>query len=240
MLYQLTRRLNALNPTTYGLGTLALLAETYGSRPPEGSWTIESGVVMRLNMSEYIERSIFLGSFERLTRRVILDRLRPDSVFLDIGANVGYYSLLVRAKLGRSGRVLAFEPNPKMVARLRANIELSSAPGIEIFALALSNDSGRATLFSPGLGNQGEASLVNQGWGEYEQYDVPVRRLDDCLPPDLERIDLIKIDVEGAEALVFEGAKRTIMRFGPSILLEINERAARSFAVTVPIERGGV
>jgi FkbM family methyltransferase len=184
---------------------------------------------MRLNMSEYIERSIFLGSFERLTRRVILDSLTPDSVFLDIGANVGYYSLIVSAKLGRSGRVLAFEPNPRMVARLRANIELSSAPGIEIFALALSSDSGRATLFSPGSGNQGEASLVNQGWGECEQYSVPVSRLDDCLPPDLERVDLIKIDVEGAEALVFEGAKRTIIRFAPAILLEINERAARSF-----------
>jgi hypothetical protein len=118
-----------------------------------------------LNTSEYIEWSIFLGSFERLMRRVILGRLRPVSVFLDIGANVGYYSLLVRATLRRSGRVLAFEPNPRMVARLKANIELSSAPGTEILRpgpleqlgsrsafLARMQESGRSFTCVPGLG----------------------------------------------------------------------------------------
>jgi FkbM family methyltransferase len=229
MIANLVRGLNYLNPTTYGHMRLSLLPRLLGVDPTTGIFRLRNGVVMELDPRDDLERCICYHGFEVLSTRLILGHLRPGAVFVDIGANIGYYAIPARKKVGPPGRVLAFEPNPVTVAKLKRNIDLSGAGGIELFEVALSDRAGEVVIFCPREGDHGLSSLRPQGWSHPTEYTVRAARLDDLLPPDLGRIDLIKADVEGAEWLVFRGAGETIRRFKPPILLELNGPAARAF-----------
>jgi FkbM family methyltransferase len=232
MIAQVVRKLNALNPTTYGRLKLSEVPRRLGADPADGIYRVAPGVVMDLHLSESIEWAIYYNAFEILCTRAILSRLGPGSVFLDIGANVGYYSLMAHRRVGPGGRVLSFEPNPPTLAKLRRNIALSGAEGIEVFDVALSDRDEEVSIFCPTDAAQhshGEASLRRQGWSDYDRAEVHATRLDDALPGDLDRLDFVKIDVEGAELLAFRGAEKTIKRFRPVILMELNQAASRSF-----------
>jgi FkbM family methyltransferase len=158
-----------------------------------------------------------------------LNYCKPGSVFLDIGANIGYYSLLASRSVGEKGRVIAFEPNPMTIKRIKKNIHLSGAVNIELFDIALSNKDDVVELFCPINETHGFTSMRNHGWENVDCYKVPTKKLDDILPTNLTRIDLIKIDVEGAEMLAFEGAVEVIKKFKPPILMELNEKASENF-----------
>jgi FkbM family methyltransferase len=131
---------------------------------------------------------------------------------LDIGANIGYMTLVLALSAGVSGRVCCFEPNPDVISKLRANVEywgslrrsLPLAP-IEIRTLALSNRNGDGSLgFPTDYGhNLGVASLETGGQG----ITVSLRRLDSL---DLGAVGTMKVDVEGHEASVFEGAQNLL------------------------------
>lgn len=229
-LSQVFRAINRLNPGTHGRGLMALIAERIAALPPSGVHTIQAGVRMELDTSEYIDRAIYFETFEVLSTRIIRRYLCPGDVFIDIGANVGYYSLLAKKQVGPSGRVLAFEPNPQTVKRLRRNTAINPGLEIEIFDVALSDRTEDVTLYSPPGSHSGETSLRKQdGWTAAVTTTASARRLDDIIPSDLPRVDCLKIDVEGAECLVLRGAERTIQAFMPSILLEMNERASSKF-----------
>jgi FkbM family methyltransferase len=229
MIANLVRGLNYLNPTTYGHMRLSLLPRLLGVDPTTGIFRLRNGVVMELDPRDDLERCICYHGFEVLSTRLILGHLRPGAVFVDIGANIGYYAIPARKKVGPPGRVLAFEPNPVTVAKLKRNIDLSGAGGIELFEVALSDRAGDATLFCPRAGHHGLSSLRPQGRSGHDAYAVRAARLDDLLPPDLGRLDLIKADVEGAEWFAFRGAEATVRRFRPAVVLELNGPAARAF-----------
>jgi FkbM family methyltransferase len=128
----------------------------------------------------------------------------PGDVFVDIGANIGYYALLAKQRVGPQDRVLAFEPHPKTASRLKKNVERSGSLDIELFEGALSNQSGEMTLFSSLRASHGDTSLQNQGWPDAVSVRVQARKLDDILPSDIWSIACVEADVEGAEVLVFE------------------------------------
>jgi FkbM family methyltransferase len=203
------------------------IADRAVGRPKSGVYSIESGVAMDLDMSELLEESIYYRAFERLCRSIILGHLRPGAVFVDIGANIGFYSLLARRRVGAKGRVIAFEPNPDTLDKLKRNLKLNCME-IELFEVALSNRKEMVTLYAP-AGCHGETSMRNCGWNHVSEKRVSANRLDDVFPGDVDRIDFMKIDVEGAETMVFEGAETVLRRFRPPVLLEINERASRAF-----------
>jgi FkbM family methyltransferase len=160
--------------------------------------------------------------------------LEPGDTFVDAGAFHGWYSLAASRAVGEHGRVISCEPNPEAFAVLSRNIALNARMNIRAFNVALSNVSGRASLYSePGDGLASSLGRV-QGWAV--RTEVTVRRLDDVLEGmGVDRVDLLKIDVEGAEALVLEGAVNTLLRSRPAIILEINPRATTS--VGVPVRR---
>jgi FkbM family methyltransferase len=225
----LFRTINAINPTSHGRLFTMEFAKKVGALPKDGVYAIEDGIKMDLHMNEFIERSIYFNAFEFLCTKIILSHLSPGSNYLDIGANVGYYCLKAARRVGSTGRVLAVEPNPQTLEKLNRNISLSGVTGIEIFACALSESDGEVSIFCPTDDTHGFASMRNQGWNNFAEFKVPARRLDDVLPSDLKSIDFLKIDVEGAEKLVFAGAEATIQRYKPPILMEINEKAAQNF-----------
>ncbi|MBU9403910.1 FkbM family methyltransferase [Burkholderia multivorans] len=154
---------------------------------------------------------------------------------LDIGANIGCTALALSQIVG-NGRVAAFEPVPRTFAYLSKNA--GSVPNVAIHNFALGKEPG--TL--PMQGAEGDSSgafIANQfhiGNAGYFQVDVPVRRLDDAFRSlGLDRVDFIKIDVEGFELDVFEGALETLQRFKPRVVLEMNHFCLNMFRrITYP------
>lgn len=132
---------------------------------------------------------------------LIAPLLAPEMVFVDIGANVGTYSLFVAARAGPGARVIAFEPHPRTFAKLAYNLAANGASTVDARNLAIAGEAGTMTLYSDGGGNVGHASLLREGAGEVRGGEtVEVAPLADVLAQsDVEAIDLLKIDVEGYE-----------------------------------------
>ena len=143
----------------------------------------------------------------------------PHRVSVDAGANRGVWTEVLRR---HSRQVCAFEPNPKMYAELRR----CARPEVRTFPLALSDRAGSGDLLVPqndrGFSNQGASlSAARIGDGRFGVVAVETRRLDDL---DLGDIGFLKVDVEGHELAVLEGARETLRRHRPTMVAEIEER----------------
>lgn len=227
------RCINLLNPTSYGRYLITSLAVRVGAVPPDGVYEVKPNIHLYLETKDYIDRSLYFDSFEFTTQKIIRKHLALGYTFIDIGANIGYYSLLANQIVGKNGRVIAFEPNPVTIERIKKNIALNNASNVELVEVALSNKVGKVQLFCPVDETHGFTSMKNHGWENANCYDVSTQPLDEIIPKDVTRIDLIKIDVEGAELLVFQGASKTIREFKPKIILELNEKAALNFGYDI-------
>lgn len=135
--------------------------------------------------------------------------LPPGGVFLDIGANVGLYSLVAARAAGREGRVLAFEANPPVMERLAFNIA-SNPPDetglarIDLIGKAVTGENGPVT-FAPPTGNLGEGRVLDDGETQDGSFTVEGVRLEDCLATfGIIHTDIMKIDIEGHELQALE------------------------------------
>jgi len=159
----------------------------------------------------------WLGFYEYEKQKLISREVQPNSVFWDIGANVGFYSLLASELVGL-GKVFAFEPVPRNLAYLREHLVLNRVTNAEVLAIAVSDKNGTSSfdIEEPGLMGHlsGEGSIM-----------VPTATLDSLvaegkvLPP-----DYVKMDIEGAELLALRGASRTFQRFRPVLFLATHGR----------------
>lgn len=151
-------------------------------------------------------------------RRLIAFSLRPDACCVDVGAHRGAI-LEEIVRVAPSGQQIAYEPIPKLAASLRR-----SFPGVDVREAALSDHPGRHT-FEHVLGTAEGCSgfvvctIAPEYAPDVEQIEVQLERLDDVIAPDAP-LDMIKIDVEGAEQQVLEGAVETLRRTKPIVLLE--------------------
>lgn len=152
------------------------------------------------------------GFWETWLTQYLAKIVQPGDVCLDIGANFGYFSLLMSALTGDKGKAIAFEPTPHIAALLRGTGN-SNSPGFSVAEVALADKSGKMTFHVPD-GNFGDASLLQRSDREAignTNIQVNVITLDEYLEQQkIERVDVIKMDVEGAEPLVFTGMKKTI------------------------------
>lgn len=162
--------------------------------------------------------------------RYLWSILRPGDVVVDVGASFGIYSLVAASRVGPAGRVLAFEAAKASYEILSRNAELNGYHWLHPFHLALADRSGTATLYhhaDPSRNSLGPTS------GALSDEQVPVDTLDEVLGRmDIPgRLAAVKVDVEGAEALVLQGAHEAIARFRPAILFEINPDAAQRLGI---------
>lgn len=164
------------------------------------------------------EHGYWLGSYEIKKRLAFESKIKAHSVVYDIGANVGFYSLLAAHLSGPEGKVYAFEPLSRNVDFIRRHAALNRFANIEVFEAAVSDHSGES-FFDPG------ASIATGHLSEAGTVKVRLVRLDDLLatgsitPP-----DTMKVDVEGAEYAVVRGAQRLIDQFRPTIFLDTHGR----------------
>lgn len=151
------------------------------------------------------------GHWEPWVEAPLMQLLRPGMSFCDVGANVGYYTLLGGARVGRGGRAFAFEPNPRLADMLRRSVAINGlAPHVAVHAAAAGASPGELNLtIDPVFA--GGASLMRQPGPSEVAITVPVVTLDSVLA-ELPALDVIKIDVEGFEPEVLAGAEGILAR----------------------------
>ena len=183
------------------------------ARPLRGYWWLPAsrGKVLR----------VLRGTYEPEQTAHFVRWVRPGATVIDIGAHVGYYTLLASMLAGDSGSVWAFEPEPTNAAFLRRHMYLNNCRNVQVEELAVSNTNGHSR-FLCGKGS-GTGHLDRTG-------DMEVRtvRLEDFCSARGITPSAIKIDVEGAEAAVLEGAKELILRARPVIFLSTHGPAMRA------------
>jgi FkbM family methyltransferase len=164
---------------------------------------------INVSLQDYVPRAIFFeGYYERPLIEWLKANLRSDDVFWDIGANIGAVSLVAA---WRCFHVAAFEPDPRSLARLEANIRFNHLTNIEMIPTALGANAGTITLHQGADLNTGMSSIMDGRVQTDKRVNVAVQRADDFLVtrPDLFP-GLVKMDVEGAEHLVVQGARKML------------------------------
>jgi len=139
--------------------------------------------------------------------REVFDQLR-EGIFVDVGAHVGKYTIMMGRRLGRKGRVIAIEPEPSNFAALTTNVRLNRLTNVSCFAVACTDSEGPVPLY---LARHASMHSLERGSGE--AITVNGRALDGVLESlGIDSVALMKIDVEGAEGWVLRGAERTLRR----------------------------
>lgn len=158
--------------------------------------------------------------------------LKPGMVVLDAGANEGLYSILAARAVGPSGVVVAVEPSPREFRRIYANLELNRLSNVRVVPRGLLDSPGAAVLHAADATHSGHNTFgrfVYESVGGVEDTEVQVTTVDDLLREQgLDRLDVIKIDVEGAEARLLRGAVGTLKRHRPLIIMELQDRSLRA------------
>lgn len=171
----------------------------------------------------------FFGTYEPELRKIIRTVLPPGGVAIDVGANVGWHTLLMGRQVGNGGRVFAIEANPSVRNQLARNIELNRLDQVEIVPCAAAEFAKTLRFFGPSADDprSGDGHVVAIADRQSELLSVEARTLDAIVTErSLIRIDLIKIDVEGYEWPVLQGGEQTIVRFRPCILFEFDSAYA--------------
>jgi len=155
----------------------------------------------------------WLGVYEYRKQRLFARSIRPGQVIYDVGANVGYYSLLASSLIGDTGLVVAFEPLPRNVDFLKRHIAINHISNLMIINAAVADRSGRIR-FSPGA-HHAMGRVQADGSMEFEAVS-----LDDCIHRlALPSAHIIKMDIEGGEFIALLGARTLLKEFHPTIFL---------------------
>lgn len=174
-----------------------------------------------LNKNIYLDQCIIRdGYFEKASTNATLQLVKKGDIVLDIGANIGYYSVLLAKLVGPNGRVLSFEPTKYFGQVLKKNLEANNSNNIEIFNLGLSDKEQELEIHIDGP----SATLHDSVTAPHTNSEIiKLVPLDDFIKElDMERLDFIKIDVDGHEPFFFLGSEKTLEKFNPIILLEVS------------------
>src|ERR1017187_6461792 len=197
-------------------------------------YQVETEIKMHLDPDDLVSRTILeTGEWEPTSWEAMRQHLGRGATFIDVGAHIGYYSLKAAPVVGPSGHVIAIEPNPETLRELEANIRSSDARVISVQPVACYDAETTLELFAAPEANTGATSLskanASQAGVVVQAYKVRARPLDDIVSEaGVTRVDMIKIDVEGAEYVVLKGAQKTLARFHPVVLAEILDHNLRA------------
>jgi FkbM family methyltransferase len=193
------------------------------SRPLHGQTVaIQAGPAEGLLLRIAPASSVWIsGKVEAGVQRALADVLVPGSVFFDVGANLGFFTLLAARLVGPSGRVVAFEPHPDNLVALRANVELNDLANVVIVPKAVSDTSGERVFE---MSEAATASVTNEvDVGARNTIGVAATSIDDFASgPSPVVPDMIKIDVEGHEIEALRGMSRTVESHRPVIVCELH------------------
>jgi len=206
----------------------------YRDEPRDGMWTTirnyDGDLRMELDPGSDVGADIFWHGHQHLPERRYLSRtLTPESVFIDVGANVGEFTLFA-AKRATRGVVIAVEPRTDIRARLAKSIESNGFTNAKTFGVGLGRRTGQSTL-----GAQAPADGPENGHRQSRAPDAApgtnetmLTTLDALVASqDLRKVDVVKIGVDGAELGVLQGGRRILSAIRPKLILQINPTAFR-------------
>jgi FkbM family methyltransferase len=202
------------------------------SGPGKGLW---------IHLNPRYEMEYLEGSYEAPVERILLSNLRPGTVFYDVGAHIGVFSLIAARNLGAYGAVFAFEPDPSNVRRIKEHASRNQLDAIQIIPKAVSSTGGRLRFqrasFQSSM-NRGvlveDAYAAEESTIEVESITLDAVAREHALP------SLIKIDVEGSEAAVLQGSEEIFRTTKPLLVCEIHHEQASSDVTRWLLTRGYV
>lgn len=214
---------NLLNPK-------AIAWRNLKNRFPDKAIIAKLGKTLKVRIYPYdvIGKEIYVkGMFEKAESLLVYKLLKPGMVFMDIGANLGQYTLIAADSVGPEGQVHSFEPNVRMFGELAFNVELNKLSSrCTLNQIAVSDHEGYAklSLYKPGHEVYGSIGTQQEGVSEVVGYEsVRTTTLDSYITKYfIKHVDLLKMDIEGAELPALKGADKLLIRDdGPIIIIEI-------------------
>jgi FkbM family methyltransferase len=202
---------------------------------------LEPRISLLLNPFDVIDNAVLAtGSHDPDVWKWTKSHLVPGGTIIDVGAHIGIFSLQGAKAVGENGKVIAVEPNPATVARLRDNISASGWHNIIVEPVACADTAGTMKLFLGSKVNAGTASLSREGALHHaavgDSVDVQVIPLDNIVQRvGLTRIDVMKVDTEGAEVVVLKGARTSIAKFRPVIIVEVMDPQLRDMGTSLAV-----
>ncbi|MEQ9454784.1 MAG: FkbM family methyltransferase [Phycisphaeraceae bacterium] len=184
-----------------------------------------------------VTRSLMMtGLYDPTELSYLQQTLQPGMTFIDAGANLGLYSLVASRRVGPEGRVIAIEPSCREHDRLLRHIDINHANNIEALKLAVADDIDTIGLKVADDKHAGHNTLGSFAY-EATRLDrvecVRTTTIDQIVSQrSLSRVDLIKLDIEGAELAAIRGASETLQRFQPELLVEFNEKSLNAQGAT--------
>ena len=181
------------------------------------------GIKLWLDKNSYLQNKIInFGVWEKNSTKIIKKYLKPGDIFIDVGANIGYFTILASKIVGDNGRVLAYEPTKKYATQIKMNIKDNDKHNnISFFPYGLSDTSTQAVI------NIGNSSATLHKFGDLSENDIErieLKQFDTVFnKSSIDRIDFIKVDIDGHEPAFFKGAIKNIKKYKPKILLEVNQ-----------------
>ena len=223
-----------------GLPRLAeSIRKIYAKNNPEIKLTIDDfmgKLKFSCHVGEHMGSQIYWrGEYSGAQLAILKDLLRPGSVFIDLGANQGEFSIYAAHLVGKTGQVFSFEPDPRMRLRLNENVSLNQFSQVTIEPYAVSDKPGALDLYTPvkayedGTQNAGLPSLYAREGVNAAFASVEVTTLDTWKETrGICHVDVIKLDIEGAELPALRGGENLICRCRPALLIELNEATSQA------------
>jgi FkbM family methyltransferase len=173
------------------------------------------------------------GDWQPEVASAIVNSLPAGGTFVDVGANFGFMTMLAARKVGPTGRVFAIEPCPDMVKALRSHLIKNGISNVTVIEAGCSNHAGAVPLFIAPDRTPGRTSLSSKNAQSTRSVSVKVVPLADLLAAHgPARVDVLKIDVEGAEHQVLQGAREVLKRYRPVIITEADSSHLESFGAS--------
>lgn len=177
-----------------------------------------AGLRWAMDAADYSHQDLFWSGAKDVAEiREALRCMPKGGVMFDLGANFGYYAITIASRLQGSCQIYAFEPNPNTMRRFQTNIALNGIRGVSPLEVGLSDEVGFARIVE--TPDHSGAAYLRETAGS----GLPTISLDIfCEQNGIDRLDLIKMDIEGAELRALRGAVKTLKRFRPPLLIELN------------------
>jgi FkbM family methyltransferase len=186
--------------------------------------SFDNGILIHIDLEDWIQKQIFFfGRYEveKLQTLYWQKNLKENMVIMDIGANIGYYSLMAARRI-KSGIIYAFEPVDNTFKKLEENIRLNDFRNIKTFKMAVSDNDEPLQLFVGSKKNTGTSSITTHYDFDGKMETVQSATLQAfVVEHKISHIDFVKIDVEGAEMKVLQGAKKVLQQLNPVVLIEL-------------------
>jgi len=181
------------------------------------------------------------GKYEPSTQTIIRQSVKPGMNCIDLGANIGYLSILMASATGESGSVHSFEPFPEMCEILNRNVDANAMRGIiRTYPIAAHSRAGTAPIYfrtdeaNDNFGSNFIANVPDEVHnGTHKSVDIQLARVDDVIGEQLP-IHFVKIDVEGSEFFALDGMQKILRRWHPLLIVELNEYCLRRMGGVTP------